>query len=478
MKKNNLIKYLYFLLIITTIAVTPNVYAKNRAYSVGAKWVNETKDDFTVNVKNASNAYGWLANYDSYYSLQPDFNYMKGSRLGTSQIYFINGHGSADVIQVYAKDSANYRTGISRFNDGYTYGGFKYAGLNGRSMSGTKLITFAGCSTARTYTNITNTAVDQGAKCAVGFKDPITSRFYDGPNWLKKYNNVLGNGYSVQHAINSAVTSYPNCDLSTHVQVRGNSKITLGTLAKSVSKTNYYSSNMQNVTKEELEFLIPIEDEYLFLDYNDDITIDFSNMKKDDLNLIIKYIKSYDKYFDKNNYKLSYNAINAESGYGYIMFTYYINGKIETNKVYLVQVDNFKIKNILFAGVKKNNIKNIGLVNNEKLIDKVNNFERNEKSEKIMASNDSNIFKSRSILTNDYSLDKKMLKENIIKANEKYFYDYNSNELKYNIDFFETDGNIVYDGQSYQHYYRIVAVNNTISYCFNILKGTGKKLSN
>lgn len=441
------------LLLFTIASVTAsmligtNCYAASRAYSVGTKWPTGTYQagsDFTTNVKNASNAYGWLEGYTSYYNTEPTYSYMKGSRLGSSQAYFINGHASATRIDVVSKDEDNYRTGISIYGDGNgicdgTGDAWIYAGLDGRSMSSTKVITFAGCQTGKGTNNLVTKAVAQGAKSAVGFKANVTSRFEDGPKWMKKYNNLLGNGNTVQKSITGAVTAYPNWDLSTYVTSSGNTSTKLGTLA---STSSNYISSLNIMTAEERELLKPIEETYAFLEVNNTINVELkdnseliktstsSSSLNNNIKSIIEVIKEYDSSFNLNEYKMTYNLVNESEGYGYIFFTYYIDNIIETNKVYLVEIMNNKVENIILAGVKEANTINVSNVTTSTLTKKVSNFELTEKEEAVVSKN-SNIFNTQNILTEEKSIDETQLNENIKEHNEKYYYDYNTKELSY-----------------------------------------------
>lgn len=443
--------------------IVTNCYAANKAYSVGSKWPTGTYgagSDFTTNVKNASNAYGWLDGYTSYYNTEPTYSYMKGSRLGSSQAYFINGHASATHIDVVSKDESNYRTGITISGDGNgicdsSGDEWIFAGLDGRNMSGTKLITFAGCQTGKGTNNLVTKAVSQGAKTAVGFKENVTSRYVDGPKWLKKYNNLLGNGNTVKKAISGAVTAYPNWDLSTYVTSSGNTSTKLGILATTSSN---YIKNLNVSTAEERDLLKPIEETYAVLGVDSTINIELNKasgvIKTNDsmsglnsaLKNVIEVIKKYDSTFNLNEYKMSYNLVNESEGYGYIFFTYYIDNTIETNKVYLVEIMNNRVENIILAGVKEANIINISNDITNTLIKRVTNFAVKEK-EKAVISENSNIFNTQNILTEENCIDETKLNENIKEYSEKYYYDYNTKELSYMLTTYIETANQTVDGE-------------------------------
>ena len=173
--------------------------ALSYGYSVGCKFASgipHAGDDFKTNVANAANAYGWISNLDSYYNYEPTYSYMSGkndagvNRLGGSKVFFINGHANPEVIICGSRNSSSYLTGVSIYNNGYTItesdngltATYKTAGLNSRSMSGTSIITFAGCSTGKGTNNLVKKAVSKGAKVAVGFKGDVSTRDTNGKN--------------------------------------------------------------------------------------------------------------------------------------------------------------------------------------------------------------------------------------------------------------------------------------------------------
>lgn len=436
--------------------------AKEYAYSVGSKWATGTAhagDDFTKNVDVAADAYGWLSGYTSYYNYNPTYSYMSGSngsinRLGGSSVYFINGHANSQSILVAGSNTTNNRTGIHISNNGTTVseGGltFKLAGLNGRNMNNTKLITFAGCSTAKASSNLPSKAVSQGAKSAVGFKGNIISRFNDGPNWLKKYNYTLGNGVTVARAIEAATTAYPNDTLSQYVTAYGNTNTRLGTLdTNSLTSAIYKDSSIS-------EMIIPIEDEYKSISY-DNISVyinptikSFSNQKlssfSNTYNTIIEAIKREDSSFDINKYKVSYNLVNEEENYGFIFFTYFI-GDVETNKVYLATIRDNKLTNLMLAGVKEKNIINIDNINNNELKNTITKFENNKGNKLMSATRNKNIFTNANILNSDKTIKVSSFNNNVTSYDEKYYYDFNTNSFQYILNVYHTIDGLT-DGES------------------------------
>ncbi|MDE6141879.1 MAG: hypothetical protein K2G03_04680, partial [Bacilli bacterium] len=314
---------------------TLNSKAANRAYSVGSKYaqgVEKAGSDFTQNVLTAADAYGWLSGYTSYYSNEPNYDYMKGSRLGSSQVYFINGHSNDEAIYVAAKNTDEYRTGISTGKDGLVQidelkAKYKLAGLSGRDMKNTKLITFAGCNTGATYqnggvalgsTNLAQKAHKQGAKTAVGFSDEIDSRSKTGQNWLKLYNTTLGNGGSVEQAIYNANSKYPS-SLLTSAVIEGSRTTTLGTVKKSSPSANFLKS-YSLMSLEDREDLKPAEEIYKVLSTSSTVEFDLLNKNKyqESLIPIFNEIKKYESDFNEKDYKITFRLVNQADKFGYI----------------------------------------------------------------------------------------------------------------------------------------------------------------
>jgi hypothetical protein len=461
--------YIIVIIILLTF-ITPNCNAFN-AYSVGSKFAEGTVkagDDFTTNVTNAANAYKNLDGCNSYKSLISSYDYMKGSRLGSSQIYFINGHGSAEYITTAGWDKDNYRTGISIYDDGkttYDSSGDKwiYAGLNGRDMSGTKLITFAGCSTASGSNNLVTKAVAQGAKTAVGFSDSIVSRFNNGPNWLLTYNTALSNQYSVKTSINKAVAAYPNITLSKYVVIKGSTSTVLGNAQELCSTEDLLTQTSSNIKSLDVPSqdadnnLSTIDGVYKNIPMTESIKIDISSKSNIDYSnesiiKIIDLIQNEDSEFDINNYIITYNIINEESGYGHIFLTYYIDETIETNKVYLIIVNNNTVEEIMLAGVQESNINNVDLASNDSLLQKVNEFEKESKSNIIYKKaknifNVANELSSSNILTKDNGVNINAISSDIKDYEEKYFYDYNTKELSYQLIMIVEEENYTFEGE-------------------------------
>lgn len=415
-------KIFSLLLIILSFTLSVDVCYAAKAYSVGTKYaagLEHAGDDFTGLVAKASNAYGWLSGYSSYYSYQPTYSYVNStSRLGGSSVFFIAGHGSPTNISLGAKDSTEYRTGITAFSSGTTlYDGnnkaFKYAGLQGRNMSTTKLITFYGCKTGyaeNSYSvTLVNRAVQQGATAAVGFSNNIGNFSYDN-KWLEKYSTLLGNGWSIQYSIEKAnIYSPGNC--ATGVTTSGNTSISLGTLATTSNNLAELRTIPRLDKENNLIENINFEEDYINYDVNSDIYVYKDSANKEEiLTKIVNEIKKHDDKFNFNEYKVDYNFVN-DNGDVYIFFTKYIND-IKTNKVYFVVAEKNKVKKIWLAGVKKEN--NVD-VDEQNIINKKKTFEKNAKS--------------------TFELENKRVQKNkgntYSSSDDEYYYDYNTDELTY-----------------------------------------------
>lgn len=152
------------------------------------------------------------------------------------------------------------------------------------------------------------------------------------------------------------------------------------------------------------------------------------NVKKDiSMQYVMNIIKDYDSTFKEDDYFLSFNGASLN---GNIILTYYIDNKIETNKIYNVFSENNKVNYIYISGIKKENITNIKNINTQELLKLVANFKGKEKEEKIYK-NRKEMFKTAKILKEDNTLDITNIKSKVAKVEEKYFYDYDTQKLFY-----------------------------------------------
>lgn len=430
---------LFIIIMFTILFFTGSkVETMQYAYSIGSKYgtgLDHAGDDFTQNVLTAANAYGRLSNVTSYYRTEPTYSYLTGNNaLGqrriASHIVFVNGHANATLIMTPAKNEADYRVGICTGYDGArtTDGLYTFAGLNSVNMSSCSLITFAGCSTGQGIDSLTGLAYTRGAKIAVGFNGEISSRSTQGRSWLQTYNNSLGNGNSVYTSIINACNAYPNSDLSVEVIVAGDTGTTLG--VGNLSTMNLNSNFLQKVD--------PISNTYEVI-ANTSLNIEEKQMNhkndkldscEDEFKDIISIIKNSDADFEVSDYTVTSNLFDKEKGDGLIFFKYFINDKIETNKVYMGIIKNNKLQNIILSGVKKENISNLSS-DLDKEIDKTIDFE-NKKIENILK----NQGKTKTIKTDNIQLNsegkiEKNSLDNAKDVKEKYYFDYNTQELKY-----------------------------------------------
>jgi hypothetical protein len=219
-------------------AVSPPPPPVHYAYSIGCDfggiswwntWVQNRLDlggDLTPSILYAADTYGPLG-YQSYYNLKPTVGYLRGQnpagadRLG-SEVVYLNGHASYDNLLCgdyeYASlfgnvpTGSDYMCGVWCYSDGQSSTSlYNYAGLSGRDLSGTKLISFVGCNTAGFLEgdgagdhhfddNLCEVALDCGAQAAMGFTGTIDGLTPAGLYWKQKYNDALAFGYTVDNA--------------------------------------------------------------------------------------------------------------------------------------------------------------------------------------------------------------------------------------------------------------------------------------
>lgn len=443
------------------ITFTPNVYAAT-GYSVGSLFASGTGfdgDDFRTNVINAANAYGRISDISSYYNTDANYSYLQSTtRLGNSRVFFINGHSTNTGISSGSRNTVEYKTGVSINSDGWiwNYGtGFKTAGLNSRSMSGTRVITFAGCNTAGYVgylNNLTDRAVAQGATAALGWYESIITRSLYGPQWLKSYNDGLGSGKSLVDSIYQAKVSYPQSILSDFYAYRGNRDIAITPSGQPTSSIVISTETVNdNINQNENNLIF---DNYIVIDSSiielGSIDTEIRNENLNNYSIlfskIIDKIKLKDSTFNPKDYKVTYHVANEEDGYGDIFIRYFIDGRIETNKVYLATFENYDITKIVLAGVEVSNIDNVRNLDMKNISNKLKAFESN-KEELLLSKIGNKINSNSNILKLNGEVNISSIGGNIIELSETYFYDYNTGQLQYILKAVENIENL-YDAYS------------------------------
>jgi hypothetical protein len=241
-------------------------YAYSIGFDYGSKDSNDPHDyegDSTPSAYYAATVYG-MAGYSSYYSFYPTYEYLSGANPGgagrlESDVIFLCGHASpislafGDVGGSPDNMCGVYYTGDQ---DNRSTSGYWYAGLQqqGRDLSGVKLISFFGCDTAgysgdaasqsdNLCTRATDSSRDNGnyADAALGFTDSIYP-FYgfsidgwlfgdplnaSGPEWIKRYNDALVAGCTVNAAVDYAngINTFNDWGESAHIE--GDGSITI-----------------------------------------------------------------------------------------------------------------------------------------------------------------------------------------------------------------------------------------------------------
>lgn len=238
-----------------------------------------------------------------------------------------------------------------------------------------------------------------------GFNGDITGTSTQGTRWLDNYNDFL-KSFSILDAIHYATTFAPNSDLATTVVYSGNANNTV----YSAQNTSLMSLHENNFTTKNVEIPFVLNDEIKKVNINN------NNLK---YNILINKIKEIDSSFDIKDYKVTEHIYNKDDGNGIIKFDYYINGEIETNKVFMATVENNVIKKVALVGVLKDNYSKMKLIDESSLINKINkNIKNVERNTKLIMNTNKNS-----------------------KVTSHYFYDYNDGTLKNITDFTKIDSN-------------------------------------
>lgn len=392
------------------------------AYSIGVNHGTQNSGytgDFTPNVIYAKNAYDNLNNVSSIQILQPTKQTLlssnpNGNRILASKIVFLNGHATpTQMIFNHNNAGGNYYALVTS-----SYDGSNGAGLLSINMSTCKLISFVGCQTGNlSYSNnLVRTAVAQGAKVAVGFKEDISSRTTAGRGWVNKYNEALGNGKTVSASIRAAVDSYPNSTLSTYVILAGNPSNAVGTLSvgeevmSSIEtvKPSYYA----NIDISQLPDIV-----------EDDVT-------KACYKNIVSRVKKINDDFNPDDYKISINRYDIDSKSGTAILLYYINGEIKTTRAYTCTIEDDVITEIRAinhntSGAAVAAATRTTVLSEKQIMNLVHDYKETQEENAIMSYNTETY---TTVIQHDKCT---VDEESIYKVSKDFTYDYTTNSLLY-----------------------------------------------
>ncbi len=398
------------------------------AYCIGVKHASTDTNsgDFTTNVSNAAFFYDGLSNYNAYTNTSPSSTFLQSTRntngvkILASDVVFINGHGNfAHISFGEAVGTGIYYGTTYTSSKGIEYTGLKSIGY----LGSTDLISFVGCNTASSSSNLCTVAISLGATTALGFTDSISSRTGYGPNWLNVYNSYLIQGYTVSKAAKVAASFYPDCSLSLYYKIYGDSTNyitdTPASLISTLSSVNLASTSTSNSALQlnNLENCVDVP-----------ITI----CEIDGIDNLLSEIKSQYPSFNSDNYKLSVNMFSDDGTDGILIFKYYIGDEIATNYAYIVSIEDCFVEEILpsAALVEAMSFTTVtNLVRETDLLQLVNDFESSPLD-----------FNTALAEGDAYSTDNE---PEITRAG--YHFDYSTGELTYVIENYYLSGDIYTD---------------------------------
>lgn len=275
-----------------------NAWSVGTNYKDGIIWGLIGSVDTSEDATTAADYYATMG-YSSAYSTSPTYTIMRGKFSNgnyrmESAVQFYSGHANYQCVAFnYNKLGGDYLTGVYYDVDfDSTSTGYKYAGIKSYNLSNVKLITFAGCNTASNNNdNIAYKAQQEGASTTVGWTVSVGAGSHT--SWLKRYNDYLNKGYTVEQAISHADSfSYTDNSVKKH-KVYGNKNLTLSVSKKMVSQAEKERTMFSVNYKDENEIFNEIK--------NFDKDFNINNYVIDETSNEIG--KIYDLYFTKNGYK-------------------------------------------------------------------------------------------------------------------------------------------------------------------------------
>lgn len=295
-------KTILIVLAILAIVSSPNIVEAKTSISIGT-YYGKLGGDSSGEAKTAY-TYADKMGYMSYLSTQPTWstlsNYAKTFKNGgTNGLLFFHGHAnSTELAWNYNNKGGDYAVGISRKGSYCAKDGYDFMGISEFKLSNAKLAIFMGCNTAQEATNLPSSAVSNGAKSAIGWKEKIAEG--DTDKWVTRFYSNLASGGTIKASIEYA-NEFDDYKKS------------------GIKSTKIYGASTSKLNSEDLDFI--------FSDKNINISkveqkpkkiYGLSKKKSIEITDVIEYIKkSYDLNFNLNNYNLEVTRNEEETIYDF-----------------------------------------------------------------------------------------------------------------------------------------------------------------
>lgn len=273
MKKKKIIKVFLSALSATALecSLTLSVNATaGYAYSMGGLTTSVQQIIDTAN--------NWaFCGYTSFYNTDITYSYLSSSSVLNSDILYFSGYGGQNAVELennlyLVSGSGNSTTQV---------------GLNGYTLSNTRLVVFNACYTASGTSNICTTARTRGADAAIGWKGGLTSA--DSTKWQARFQSYLVSGHKVHIAMDYADSFsdyYSNANTKYHL-VYGNWTQYISLYVSSSSNDTQAEQQQRSDDR-----VVPI----------DEITCSYDDVTISDLE---NAIAACNADFDANDYELS-----------------------------------------------------------------------------------------------------------------------------------------------------------------------------
>ena len=281
MKKKKIIKVFLSALSATALecSLTLGVNATaGYAYSMGGLTTSVQQIIDTAN--------NWaFCGYTSFYNTDITYSYLSSSSVLNSDILYFSGYGGQNAVELennlyLVSGSGNSTTQV---------------GLNGYTLSNTRLVVFNACYTASGTSNICTVARTRGADAAIGWKGGLTSA--DSTKWQARFQSYLVSGHKVHIAMDYADSFsdyYSNANTKYHL-VYGNWTQYISLNASSSSGDTQESQNVRGDDR-----VVPIQE----------ITCSYDDVTIEDLE---NAIVALDSDFDAGEYELSVASTSEDN---------------------------------------------------------------------------------------------------------------------------------------------------------------------
>lgn len=170
-----------------TMLTTPALAYSGYAYSIGGEFHNGGED-----VQRMAD-YWAVSGYQSYYNVDPDYDYVADEDRLNSDILYFSSHGNQHGI---------YLLNDVVVTDGHSNAQYKEVGILDYSLTNNRVVIYDACETAKGSSNLCTATYGQGAAAVIGWPESVLAN--DSYSWMERFADYASRGYSLNRAMEYA----------------------------------------------------------------------------------------------------------------------------------------------------------------------------------------------------------------------------------------------------------------------------------